>query len=531
MVRVLMGCSILSMLFNLDLSLLEGAVRGHVLVKGYGRVCRCVRTGKDRRGKLVEWVEKASFDRLNRLFEIAAGEMSCEILLFAQNLRLVTQEPQSYILNILQGGCPKRWWLGSIHSQKSPILHGGAKGRRPGTQSTSQRMGGKKVRGTLRKAPGDKRFAPFPPVGAPAKKEEEGSHKGKRSGPSMPATERMALLAKEATSVYQSDSSLPDADVTGASCAETLPPMAPTMEDTGVERQGLPPCESSSLALVPVKGPDTRRSRPARDLKSGLSGRLQGRLLETIEVNYSSTQENHPEGSETKMAEDNPTDPILVPDEGSPEEIQPVVNDGDPKPGEESHPSASSGESPVNDAACTSSSPFSYAKLGEMLKRIPSGSDVAVPSAKMFEAAEMLVSGIRRMVKQHDLFIDLLRISDHMKAFVSQRMSGERGIALEIGAGRSHEALRIELVEAKSREEAIDARLHEAESETALLRGEVRQLRNRAQREELEADYQKQVDEMYFFGYRCCMKKHGIKRDVPSIPPGEEEKLHRKPSQ
>ena len=29
------------------------------------------------------------------------------------------------------------------------------------------------------------------------------------------------------------------------------------------------------------------------------------------------------------------------------------------------------------------------------------------------------------MVQQHDLFTDLLRISDHMKAFVSQRMSGE----------------------------------------------------------------------------------------------------------
>ena len=52
-----------------------------------------------------------------------------------------------------------------------------------------------------------------------------------------------------------------------------------------------------------------------------------------------------------------------------------------------------------------------------------------------------------------------------------------------------------------------------------------------AQREELETDYQKQVDEMYFFGSRCCMKKHVIKRDVPSIPPGEEEKLRRKPSQ
>ena len=98
----------------------------------------------------------------------------------------------------------------------------------------------------------------------------------------------------------------------------------------------------------------------------------------------------------------------------------------------------------------------------------------------------------------------------------------------------------------------MDARLHEAEDEVALLRGEVRQLQTEvsiekkqkedlqlclsaqkeelegefvAEREELEADYQKQVDDMFFFGYRCCMKKHGIKRDVPSIPLSEEKKL------
>ena len=120
-----------------------------------------------------------------------------------------------------------------------------------------------------------------------------------------------------------------------------------------------------------------------------------------------------------------------------------------------------------------------------------------------------------------------------------------------------NEALRMELAEAKSREESMDVRLLEVEDEMAFLRGEVRQLRTEvsiekkqredlqlrlsaqkeeleaefaAKREELEADYQKQVDEMYFFGYRCCMKKHGIKRDVPSIPPGEEEKLRDKPS-
>ena len=166
--------------------------------------------------------------------------------------------------------------------------------------------------------------------------------------------------------------------------------MAPLTEETGVESQGLPHCEPSFLALVPVKGPAIRRSHPARDLKSGISGRLQDILLETIEVSCSSAQEDHPEESETEMAEENPTDPVLVPDEGSPKEIQPTVNDGGPDPREESHHNALSGGSPIDDAACTSASLFSYAELGEMLKQIPSGSGVALPLAKMFEAAEMV---------------------------------------------------------------------------------------------------------------------------------------------
>ena len=55
----------------------------------------------------MEWVEKASFDRLNRLFEIAVAERSCEMLLSAQNLRSGTQEPQPYVLNILLRRLPK----------------------------------------------------------------------------------------------------------------------------------------------------------------------------------------------------------------------------------------------------------------------------------------------------------------------------------------------------------------------------------------------------------------------------------------
>ena len=190
------------------------------------------------------------------------------------------------------------------------------------------------------------------------------------------------------------------------------------------------------------------------------------------------------------------------------------------------------------------------------------------------------MSGIRGMAQQCDLFSDLLRTADYMKAFVSQRINSEEELHLRLeqveaslSAARraseesaevlkksqeDNEALRIELAEAESQEESTDARLHEAEGEMARLRGEVRQLRTEvsiekkqrkdlqlhlsaqkeeleveftAEREELEANHQKQVDEMYFFGYRCCMKKHGIKQDVPSIPPGEEDKLRGKPSQ
>ena len=91
-----------------------------------------------------------------------------------------------------------------------------------------------------------------------------------------------------------------------------------------------------------------------------------------------------------EMAEENPTAPVLVPDGGSPGETQPAENDGARDQGEESLPNTSSGGSPFDDAACISASPFSYAELGEMLKQIPSGSDVVVPSTKMFEATEMV---------------------------------------------------------------------------------------------------------------------------------------------
>ena len=38
-------------------------------------------------------------------------------------------------------------------------------------------------------------------------------------------------------------------------------------------------------------------------------------------------------------------------------------------------------------------------------------------------------------------------------------------------------------------------------------------------------EYQRQVDEMYFFGYRCYMKKNGIMHDISSLPSDDEDAI------
>ncbi|RVW28799.1 hypothetical protein CK203_108251 [Vitis vinifera] len=200
----------------------------------------------------------------------------------------------------------------------------------------------------------------------------------------------------------------------------------------------------------------------------------------------------------------------MVPDEVAPGETHPAVNVEAPNPEQESPSVASSGGDLVNDAACTSASPFSYAELEDKLKQIPPGLTTIIPSAKMFEMVETLVSGLHGMAQQHDLFSDLLRTTDYMKAFTSRHRNSE-------------DQLRLRLAEAEAKEErrfaaALDSAKEELEREL-LQRG-----RN------LKWTIKKQVDDTFIFGYRCCMKKNGIKRDVSSIPPGEEKKLLDKPA-
>ncbi|RVW12048.1 hypothetical protein CK203_087280 [Vitis vinifera] len=385
------GVHILSMLFNLDLSLLEvlfiysikkgktdlfslatrlpslqlvtylpystkGGAKGHVLVRGVwagllehperpfspnrSLVLPAKAACTDKRGRVVEWVEKASFDRLNKLFEITAVERHHQTLLTARNLLAVVREPQAYVTNILPRKLPKKVVPGEHFVLKDlPFYKEARKADTQARRAFLNKWEERRQEGTLRRAPGDKRPAPFPPAGALAGKKKKVPTKGivirspapsglpsvssdsvripsqNGSGPSMPAAERMTLLVEEATSVYQPDSPHPDADVTGASCPDPLPPTAPPMEETGAERQGLPHCEPSSLAFVPVKGLAEGRSRSARNLKSGIIGRLQDHLLETIEEATSVYQPDspHPDADVTGASCPDPLPPTTPP--------------------------------------------------------------------------------------------------------------------------------------------------------------------------------------------------------------------------
>ncbi|RVX06652.1 hypothetical protein CK203_029464 [Vitis vinifera] len=57
----------------------KGGANGHILVSSPW-------SGKERWGRLVEWVEKAFFTRLNKLFEIDASEQNHKVLLLDKNL-------------------------------------------------------------------------------------------------------------------------------------------------------------------------------------------------------------------------------------------------------------------------------------------------------------------------------------------------------------------------------------------------------------------------------------------------------------
>ncbi|XP_059593256.1 uncharacterized protein LOC104879630 [Vitis vinifera] len=189
------------------------------------------------------------------------------------------------------------------------------------------------------------------------------------------------------------------------------------------------------------------------------------------------------EKGEVEMATETSAAPAIIPAEDASGPMCPDENMGAPIPGHELPSPSLSEEESADDAA--PASPFSYAELEAKLKQITPDWKAIKPSAKMFDMIETLVRGLRSMSQQHALFTQLLQTADYMRTFSSRHQEIENQLRLRMEEAEAslstmreeNEALRVELAEAKGREESTAGRLHEAEGEAARLRDELSRLR------------------------------------------------------
>ena len=102
-------------------------------------------------------MEKASFDRLNRLFEITSVERHYHTLLTSWNLLAVVREPQPYVLNIFPKRLPKVVVPGEHFVLKNLPFYERASGAdAKARQERLDQQEEKRQEGTLRKTPGEK---------------------------------------------------------------------------------------------------------------------------------------------------------------------------------------------------------------------------------------------------------------------------------------------------------------------------------------------------------------------------------------
>ncbi|RVX02482.1 hypothetical protein CK203_031198 [Vitis vinifera] len=101
-----------------------------------------------------------------------------------------------------------------------------------------------------------------------------------------------------------------------------------------------------------------------------------------------------------------------------------------------------------------------------------------------------------------------------MRAYIAHNMDGNEELLADLEKAKSEVAAAQKLVE-----EVMAAKKENVEKEVAWLRQELQDLHSRfaTQKEDLKANYHKQGDDMFFYGYKCCMKKHGIANGIPSF--------------
>ncbi|RVW32735.1 hypothetical protein CK203_086313 [Vitis vinifera] len=311
LVRVLMGCSIINMLYSLDLRYWKtarfdkgrGEGAGGSLGWMGGAIAASVEAffselylkipGLELRGHLVDWVEKAPLPVKLKRLTLKGGESSWRIEIRKR-------------LKALSGRLPDR----------------------SGVRTPSEENFRKK--GKLVKKHGKDAKEPTPPKEFP---------------PPQTTYEGEVMIEEPVNAAPHSISSGPGRMSGLNHSAETAP-----LEEAGAESQSQPSDDPDRLAIVLVKGPPLKKPRLTRDLQSGLFERLQERQQE-IEISCASAHDAHPDGGEVEMATETSAVPAIIPAEDASGPMCPDENMGAPIPGHELPSPSSSEEESADDAA------------------------------------------------------------------------------------------------------------------------------------------------------------------------------------
>ena len=108
---------------------------------------------------------------------------------------------------------------------------------------------------------------------------------------------------------------------------------------------------------------------------------------------------------------------------------------------------------------------------------------------------------------------------------VAARKLAEEDVCLLRKDDEENEVSQAEACQLDEEKMAMSTKNEKSKEKTAWLSQKLQDLRARFvdRKEDLEADYQKQVDDMFFYGYRCCMKKHDIANNTPSFSFDDED--------
>lgn len=89
---------------------------------------------------------------------------------------------------------------------------------------------------------------------------------------------------------------------------------------------------------------------------------------------------------------------------------------------------------------------------------------------------------------------------------------------------KEREAIEVKCKDTEQEKDQLKKELDELQAAFDAQNKELEELRVRFVAEkELDEDYKKQVDDMFFFGYQCCIRKNDITQDIPNYPSNEDD--------